>query len=142
MATTTHYGTNYSALENPDPASPVAAEKASGAVHCITDRVTIGSTAGDAGSKIILGKLPKGAIPLGGKIKYTGSSTATMKFGHSADDDALGTATAITTTPTQTLFPVANQTALAADYDVEGLTAAAALASGDVFDFIYFYSKA
>ena len=139
MATGTHTGANYAVVSAPTPDTYLYASQWKGKVRCLEDIVTVGA-AGDAGSILKVGKLPKSCIPLFTLIKYSGSDTATLAIGSSADTDLLGVATAIGTTPVQTILPTVANTPLTADTEIEILTAADGIASGDTLQVKIFYA--
>jgi len=141
MATGTHTGANYTVATatTTGPDAYLQANQMGNKVRCIEDIVTVGA-AGDAGSILVLGKLPKGAIPILTAIKYIGSSTATLAIGSAADTDLLGVASAITTTATQLILPTVGNTPLTAETVIQALSAAANFTSGDTLDVKILYS--
>lgn len=142
MATFTGYGTNFTIADAPTPDTVLATELWGGRVHAIVDRFTAAKQY-DAASLIYVGKMPKGAVPLFGMIQFTGSSTATLIIGHAGDTNALGAATALTTTPIQQIFPTtaAFMVPLTADRDIYITTATAAIVTAEVIEFCYLYAK-
>ena len=140
----TKYGTNATVLASLTPSTALKAEQAGGIVRSLTEEYTGARVA--SGDIIYLGKMPKGAIPLFGVIRYNGSDTGILKIGYAGDTDALGTTTALTTTKTQVLYPAREQInePLAAETDIYatmGQNSAHALASTDTVDIHYLYSK-
>jgi len=140
----TKYGTNATVLASLTPSTALKAEQAGGTVRSLTEEYTGARVA--SGDIIYLGKMPKGAIPLFGVIRYNGSDSGILKIGYAGDTDALGTTTALTTTKTQVLYPAREQInePLAADTDIYatmGTSSAHALASTDTVDIHYLYSK-
>ena len=139
MATFTAYGTNYTIADNVTPSTALDPSKWTGDVKHISEVVTM-TTAGDAGTLVYVGKLPKGAIPL-----YTifnsddATSTATGIIGYAGDTNALGTISAITTTLTQVVAPAVFNTALTAEKDVYVTTAAAATSASTTWHVTIFY---
>lgn len=141
---TTRYGTNATKLAALTPSNALKAEQDGGAVRSMCEHWT-GATV-NSGDLIYLGRMPKGSIPLGGFLRYSGSDTGVLSIGYSGDIDALGTATALTTTKTQYLVPTADQmnTPLTEDRDIYatfGNKSAHSLASSDVIDINYLYAK-
>jgi|GEM_PF-4211395 len=140
----TKYGTNATILASLTPSTALKAEQSGGVVRSMTEEYTGARVA--SGDIIYLGKMPKGAIPLFGVIRYNGSDSGILKIGYSGDTDALGTTTALTTTKTQVLYPAREQInePLAADTDIYatmGTSSAHALASTDTVDIHYLYAK-
>ena len=139
MATFTAYGANYTVAANVTPATALNPATWTGDVKHISDVVTM-TTAGDAGTLVYVGKLPKGAVPL-----YTifnsddATSTATGTIGYAGDTDALGNISAITTTLTQVVTPTVYNTALTASKDVYITTATAATSASTEWHVTIFY---
>lgn len=142
MATGTMRGANNTVANAPTPATLLNYGQGEGKLSFIMDRVVIDDTY-DAGSILKMGgKIPKGSMPLFGKVNYsTGSSTATLKIGSADNDDLFGTATDLNATNEQDIWPTVPNTPLEADTEVEILTAAAALASNDVLTLVIFFAK-
>lgn len=139
---TTHYGTNYGVLRAPTPSTVLATEKAGGRVKSFSERFT--GAIVNSGDVIFLGKLPQGAIPLGGFLRYTGNDSGVLSIGYAGDTDALGAATALATTKAQYLVPTVGNTPLTAAKDIYatfGRSAAHSLASTDVIEINYLYAK-
>jgi len=137
------YGTNATVLISTGvtPSTALQAEKQGGKVRTITDKFT--GAACPVGTLIYLGQMPKGAIPLGGSIRYSGSSTATLQIGYTGATSALGTATALATTKTQRLYPSANQwgVPLTANVDIYATVGTKALVTSNILYFEYEYAK-
>ena len=138
---TDRYGTNAAILASITPSTYPEASKNGAKVRAITDKFVAAATILVA-DKIYLGKLPKGALPLGGSIRYSGASTGTLTVGYTGATAALGAATALTTTKTQQLYPSLTQanTPLIADVDVFATLAGFVLATGDMLMFKYNYA--
>jgi hypothetical protein len=141
---TTRYGTNATKLAALTPSNMLNAEQSGGVVRSMVERYT--GTTVNSGDLLYLGKMPKGAIPLGGFLRYTGSDTGVLSIGYAGDTDALGTATALATTATQYLVPTTAQmnTPLTADRDIYatfGSGPAHVLASTDKIEINYLYAK-
>lgn len=141
---TAFYGTNYLLANTPAPATYLESEKWGGHVRALVEHFT-GSIV-SSGDTIYVGKLPKGALPIVSYVRYNGSDTGIISLGYSGDADALGQATALTTTKTQTLIPTAAQmnTPLTADrniYATYGSSGAHAMASADTLDVAILFTK-
>lgn len=142
MATGTARGTNNTLLQTPSPAALLEYGKVEGKLGVTMDKLTAAAQY-DAGSIFVMGaKIPKGAIPLFGIIRYTGSSTATLKIGSSGNDDLWGSCTSLVATPTQVFYPTASNTALTADTQIQILTDAAAILTSNVLEVVLVYAKA
>ena len=141
----TKYGTNATILAAPTPSTVLDTEKSGGRVKCLTEKYT--GTTINSGDIIYMGKMPKGAIPLYGVLRYTGSDTGALTVGYTGNTDALGAATALATTKTQVLYPDAAQmnVPLTADRDIYatfvGTSATHALVSADILLLHYLYAK-
>ena len=135
MATTGLTGVNATLVAaGLKPSTLLKAQLLGGKVRVMEDIVTH-TGAGDIGSLMTFGPLPKGCIPLFAIMNYSvGSSTLTLAAG------VFAAATAVTTTKVQILAAVDPRTALTAATDVVFTTAAAATGSTDVFQFQIFYS--
>ncbi|HRT52405.1 MAG TPA: hypothetical protein P5279_18090 [Anaerohalosphaeraceae bacterium] len=140
----TKYGTNATILASLTPSNLLKAEQSGGVVRSMTEEYTGARVV--SGDIIYLGKMPKGAIPLFGVIRYNGSDTGILKIGYTGDIDALGTTTALATTKTQVLYPAREQInkPLTNDTDIYatmGINSAHALATTDTVDIHYLYAK-
>lgn len=126
-------GVNFAVADAPTPATVLATEKWGGRVKTLQDKYTALATVA-TGTLIKVGKMPKGAIPLGGSIRYSGASTGTLTFGYTGATSALGAATALATTKTQRLYPSATQwgAPLTAAQDIYATLAGHNLATGDI----------
>ena len=139
-----YYGTNATVLISTGvtPATALKAEQNGGARRTIQDKYTAAGTIA-VGSLIFLGQIPKGAIPLGGSIRYSGSSTGTLSIGYTGATSALGATTALATTKTQKLYPNLTQwgSPLTAAVNVYATLAGHALGTSDIIAFDYDYAK-
>lgn len=126
-------GTNFAVADAPTPSTVLATEKWGGRVKTLQDKITLAATAA-IGTLFKIGKMPKGAIPLGGSIRYSGASTGTLTFGYPGATSALGSATALATTKTQRLYPSATQwgNPLTAAQDIYATLGTKALATGNI----------
>lgn len=137
---TTYKGTNFGIVEAPTPTTVLPVEKVGGKIHAITD---VYQGAVDTASIIKMGRMPKGAIPLFGFINFSGSATTTLSVGYPGATQCLGTATALATTPKQTLYPNKSQwgTPLTAAVDVYLSVNTKALGASDKIFFTYCFTK-
>lgn len=142
MATGTAYGVNNTVLQSPSPSTILEYGKVEGKLAVTMDKVTAAAQYDDGSIFVMGAKIPKGAIPLFGIMRFTGKSTATLKIGSSGNDDLWGSCSAIATTPTQVFFPTASNTALTADTQIQILTAAAAVVTSEVLEVVLVYAKA
>lgn len=143
MATATYHGANYTVADNsPKVGSFLPADEWGGNVKAILDSfLATADDTGDAGSLIYVGKLPKGAVPLGGFVHSNGAITFTGTIGWSGDADALGDIAAFTGAGTQAIGPdygtiMSKQTTAR---DVYITTATQAITSGDEITVVIFY---
>jgi hypothetical protein len=137
-----HDGVNFAVAEAPTPTTVLATEKWGGRVKVICEKVTLTAT-GTVNDLLNVGKLPKGAIPLGGFLRYDGNATSTLVIGYTADTDALGTATALATTRTQMLYPSKEQcnTPLTQDKDIQVKVKTRNMVTGNILMLQYLYAK-
>lgn len=142
MATSTLRGVNNTIIQTPSPSTLMDYGRAQGRVSVTMDKA-VAVAQMDAGSKFKMGgKIPKGAIPLFGIMRFTGSSTATLKIGTADNDDLFGSCSAIATTPTQIFYPTEENAPLDADSEIEVLTAAAAIVPSEQLEIVLLYAKA
>jgi len=134
MATVSLYGANYTVIDNePAVANFVNATEWGGNVKAITDTVTVGaSDAGDSGSLIYIGKLPKNSIPIACIVSSPAAFTWSGTIGWSGDADALGDFAAFSAAGSQITGPAASVAGspTTQDQDVY-ITTGAAVVSGD-----------
>jgi len=139
MATTD--GANFAIAESPTPSNLLEVQVWGGRVRAIVDKVTVTETLATQ-TIIRMGKMPKGALPLHGFLRFTGASTATLQIGYTGRLYALGNATELTTTKTQSLYPSATQcnSLLTQPRDIYATVRTAPIVTAEVLDFQYLYS--
>lgn len=136
---TAYYGVNETTRRSITPSDYLEASQLGGKIRAI---VETWQGAIDTASILYFGKMPKGALPLGGSILYSGSSTATLSFGYTGATQYLGTATALATTKTQRIYPNKSQwnTPLTADAELYISVNTKALAASDKLCIVYEYA--
>lgn len=137
---TTYKGTNFTIVEAPTPSTVLATELWGGRVKAVTDKW---QGAVDSGSILKMGRMPKGALPLGGFLRYSGDATTTLSIGYTGATQYLGSATALATTKTQVFYPSKDQwnTPLTASVDIYVSVNTKPLAASDTLMMTFLYAK-
>lgn len=136
---TAYYGVNETIRRSITPSTYLSPAQLGGKIRAICETW---QGAIDTASILYFGTMPKGALPLGGLILYSGSSTATLSFGYTGATQYLGSATALATTKTQRLYPNKTQwnTPLTADVACYISVNTKALAASDKLCIVYEYA--
>ena len=115
-------GTNYALQETPVMSTLPAGKLVRGNVYCSTDICYATGSSLDTGSTLLVGKLPKGAIPLytviypidtatyGAPDAMTNAVTGTL--GYSGDTNALGDVSTLQVATPQVVAPIPDGTTL------------------------------